>query len=346
LRLAGTIVKWLAIGVIGLLIAGVIYQQIGTILDAKLAPPAREMISVSGHKFHVHCIGQGTRTFVLDAGAGAWSFEWWRLQPVLTKAGRTCAFDRAGLGWSEPTGGAHDGATAANELAALVRAARISTPFVYVGHSLGANFAMIYAAKYPKDVFALVLIEPGDPKDLLEDFHGTRGAAFAAPDCGTVCHALTAAAYFGLPRLAGHLLVTGRRSLDEHTREDYLAGMSRPSTVTATAASYFDALPKTAFEVLDIHSFGDIPVLVFASSQPRDREGNETIADVKTWRIGQLAYLASLASLSAHGMGPIVIPGSSHSSMVLGATQSAVLAQRIVAFVSSLPSKPRAAHAN
>jgi pimeloyl-ACP methyl ester carboxylesterase len=302
-------------------------------LDERLTPPASEMVNVGGRAVHLVCMGNEQRTFLLDAGAGGWSFEWWRMQPLLAKIGRACAFDRAGLGWSDPLGGAHDGATAADELAALVRTAKIPAPFVYVGHSLGANFAMIYYARHPGDVSALILIEPGDPKDLLEDFHGTRAEAMAATDCGVTCYTAGAAAYLGITRLAARLFVTGHRSLDERNLLDYRAGLARPSVVLATAASYTDALPKTAYEDLDVHSFGDTPVLVFASSAQREPEGNETVADVKKWRVGQLTYLASLAAKSKHGKGPVIIPDSTHSSMVMGETQSVATARAITTFL-------------
>ena len=336
MRLIGKILKWLGLGLLGLLIAGAIYQQIGVALDAKLAPPASEMVRVNGRAVHLVCIGDGTRTLVLDAGAGAGTFEWWRLQPLLTKAGRVCAFDRPGLGWSAPSGGAHDGLTAADELAALVQAANIPTPFVYVGHSLGANFALIYYAKHPQDVSALVLIEPGDPKDLLEDFHGTRTEAMAAPDCGVTCYAVGAATYLGITRLAARIAITGGKLLAGRSLSEYRAELGRPSSTMATAAS-LATLPKTAYQDLDVHSFGDTPVLTFASSEPRQPEGKETVADVKKWRVGQLAYLASLASMSTQGKGPIIVPNSSHASMVMGEHQAEAMAEVIIGFLSGLP---------
>jgi hypothetical protein len=88
---------------------------------------------------------------------------------------------------------------------------------------------------------------------------------------------------------------------------------------------------------LDVHTFGDTPVLTFASSKPREPEGKETIADVEKWRAGQLAYLASLAGMSMHGKGPIVIPDSSHSSMVMGEQQAEAMVEAIIGFVSGLP---------
>ena len=167
MRLTVRILKWLGLGLLALLAAGAIYQQIGLLLDAREAPPSREMIRVGDRSVHLDCTGAGPRTFVLDAGLGAWSFEWFRLQPLLAKMGRVCAFDRAGLGWSDGSGAGHDGAAAADELSALVVAAKIPRPFFYVGHSLGANFAEIYYARHPADIAGLVLFEPGDPKDLL-----------------------------------------------------------------------------------------------------------------------------------------------------------------------------------
>ena len=90
---------------------------------------------------------------------------------LVAKNGRVCAFDRPGFGASAYIAHAFDGVTAADELHALLPAAGIARPFVYVGHSLGGNFAQIYAARYPHDVEALILIEPGYPRDLLGQIH-------------------------------------------------------------------------------------------------------------------------------------------------------------------------------
>jgi pimeloyl-ACP methyl ester carboxylesterase len=332
----GEILKWFGLGLLFLFAAGMVYQEIGIELDAKLAPRPSEMFRVNGRAVHLVCMGAGLRTLVLDAGAGGSTFEWWRLQPQLAEAGRVCAFDRSGLGWSDPSSGSHDGSAAADELAALVHSAKIPTPFVYVGHSLGANFAIIYYAKYPRDVSGLILLEPGDPKDLLEDFHGTRAEAMAASDCGASCYAVWAATHVGITRLAAWFLTRGHHTMTGRALAEYRAGLGRPSSTMAMAAS-LGALPKTAYEELDVHSFGDTPTLTFASSKPREPEGKETVADVEKWRVGQLAYLTALASMSTHGKGPVIIPDSTHSSLVIGEHQSEAVALAILAFVTDPP---------
>lgn len=327
--------KWIGIGLLVLLAAGAIYQQVGATLDAKLAPPADKMVSVNGHAVHLDCAGTGPRTFLLDAGAGAGAFEWWRLQPLLAKTGRVCAFDRPGLGWSEPSGGTHDAVASAHELAGLVRVAKIEVPFIYVGHSLGANIGMVYRDLYPHDVAALVLIEPGNPRDLLEDFHGTRDeAVHQRPDCGFICYAAGTAAYFGIARLGVLIAVPGGKNLSGRVLDEYRAIMARPSHVMATVSSFIEALPKTAYEDMDVRTFGDTPVIVFASSQRFNGDGFDSQADYDKWRIGQHTYLASLAAMSAHGTGPVAIPSSNHSSMVMGERQSIYLAREIREFLT------------
>lgn len=329
MRIVGKILKWVGIGIAVLIVAGAIYARIGLALDARHAPPKTEMVAVEGRRVHVVCMGQGPRTFVLDAGLGGWSVFWWRVQPLLAQSGRVCAFDRAGTGWSDRSGGGHDGSALADELAATVAAAEIPRPFFYVGHSLGANLAQIYYARHPADVAGLVLLEPGDPKDMLEDFHGTRAEAMQAPGGGVGSFLAAAAGYLGVNRLVA--LIAPGKSFSGEARTQYLAGLGRPDNL-ATSIAYFAALPQTAYETMDVKSFGGTPVLVFSSTELRQPEGKETVADVKVWRKGYLAYLASLAAKSSAGIGPIEVPSSNHKSMVLGDRQAAMVAKSIAEF--------------
>jgi pimeloyl-ACP methyl ester carboxylesterase len=332
MRVLRKILAWAGLGLLALVVAGAIYQQIGLLLDDRLAPPSRDMIAVNGRAVHLICQGNGPRTFVLDAGAGAGVFEWYRVQPLLAKDGRVCAFDRPGLGWSAAVAGGYDGIAAAEHLAELVRVAHIATPFIYVGHSLGANFAEIFQARYPHAVAALVLIEPGMPADLLEDFHGTRSEAMAAADCDYKCYAAGLVTTLGVTRLAS--LALGHKALDEHTRRTYQAYLTRPTTLMTTLAS-LNAVAKTAYECVDVREFGSTPVLTMASTQTREPESNETITDVKRWQVRQRSYLAGLAAKSTHGGGLVIVPNSTHSSMVLGGHQAAFVVRAILAFVGS-----------
>jgi len=198
--------------------------------DARFPPPGR-MVLVGDHRLHLHCAGSGGPTVVIEAGAGGWSVHSRRLQSALAGSVRVCTYDRAGLGWSESGPGAYDIAASGRELHDLLRAANEPLPVVLVGHSLGANIAGWYAASYPADVAGAMLIDPGTPQDMLEDFEGTDAEAAGIASCGWKCGAAAALARLGVVRLAVRRAGTKHLSADENSV--YRAQLAQAKTVRA-----------------------------------------------------------------------------------------------------------------
>ncbi|MDH3732318.1 MAG: alpha/beta hydrolase [Gemmatimonadota bacterium] len=310
------VVKGLGIAVLVLAsvgaIVGAVYQEIGLRRDRTAFPAPGELVSIGSHALHIHCLGEGGTPIMLDAGAGGWSLQWFMFHEQLANEGRVCAFDRSGFGWSEDGVGVRDGEGLAHELHALLAAVGIG-PVVYVGHSLGANLAQIHYRLFPDDIAGLVLIDPGRPVDMLEDFTGTREDAMAIEGCGWKCPAASAATRVGLVRFASRN--AGRRTLGERRQRLYNAGLSRQSTAR-TLVGYLDLLPKTAYQNLDSTDFGDVPLTVVYSGNTREPVGDETEADVVRWHREVLVDMARLASGSTRGRGPVVIEGATHQSIV------------------------------
>jgi pimeloyl-ACP methyl ester carboxylesterase len=147
------------------LVIGAIYQAIATESDQRAAFPAPgEMVDVGEHRLHLNCVGQGSPTVVLDAGWGYTSVEWsaW-VQPEVAEHTRVCAFDRAGMGWSEPEPGPPSATQTADELHALLQEADEEGPYVLVGHSLAGLYSRIYAERYPEEVAGMVLVDSSHP---------------------------------------------------------------------------------------------------------------------------------------------------------------------------------------
>ncbi len=124
------------------------------------APPGR-LVDIGGRRMHLHCLGWGRPTVVVDQGAGVWSVHWMHLHRRLAQSSRTCLFDRAGLGWSDPAPGPATSARAADDLARLLEAAGEPAPFVLVGHSYGGYNARVFRARHPDRVSGIVLVESG-----------------------------------------------------------------------------------------------------------------------------------------------------------------------------------------
>ncbi|RPJ23120.1 MAG: alpha/beta hydrolase, partial [Planctomycetaceae bacterium] len=151
--------KWFVIVLTVLVLLGVAYQTIATETDKRGYAPRGQFYTVNGHQMHIVCKGSGSPAVILQAGATAESLWWLRIQDQLAQHTQVCAYDRPGLGWSEPVSGQRDATTIASELHALLDEAGVAAPYVMVGHSFGAVLTRIYAAQYPQDVSGIVLVD-------------------------------------------------------------------------------------------------------------------------------------------------------------------------------------------
>lgn len=62
-------------------------------------------VDVGGRTMHLECVGPtdtGEPTILLEAGGGGDTHSWEAILPVMQSTHRLCAYDRAGLGLSEP----------------------------------------------------------------------------------------------------------------------------------------------------------------------------------------------------------------------------------------------------
>lgn len=129
--------------IIGLLIllacTGALYQFISTKFDKQKYPSPGNLVDVGGYRLHMHCMGTGEPTVVLDAGLSGISSDWWQVAPEIAKFSRVVTYDRAGTGWSDKGPQPRTSAQIVQELHTLLHAAKIPGPYILVGHSSAAN---------------------------------------------------------------------------------------------------------------------------------------------------------------------------------------------------------------
>jgi pimeloyl-ACP methyl ester carboxylesterase len=125
-------------------------------------PAPGVLLSVGAHKLHLRCMGDTAARPVVffEAGGGAWSTTWSKVQALLPRTVRSCSYDRAGLGWSEPGPGPRTMRQEVLELHELLDAVRMPAPLVFVGHSIGALNVRAFAHTFPIEVAGLVLVDP------------------------------------------------------------------------------------------------------------------------------------------------------------------------------------------
>jgi len=123
---------------------------------ATIPSPTGRLIDNGGRRLHLFCSGRGSPTVILVAGGGAFSIDWALVQPKVATSRRVCAYDRAGLGWSDAGPADETVEQTVSDLHALLQSAGERGPFVLVGASIGGIYIRAYQRQFPSEVAGLV----------------------------------------------------------------------------------------------------------------------------------------------------------------------------------------------
>jgi pimeloyl-ACP methyl ester carboxylesterase len=157
---------WFGIAVFALIAAGFIFETIMQAGDAQRYPPFGQLVEVDGYTMHIHCVGEGSPTVILESGAGGFSVQNVAQQEAFRHDTRVCVYDRAGMGWSDPRPERRTAWQIVHELHTLLINANVEPPYVMVGPSNGGLYVRSYAAEYPDEVVGLVLLDPTNERSL------------------------------------------------------------------------------------------------------------------------------------------------------------------------------------
>lgn len=296
-----------------LALAGAGYEALAARGDARAYPPPGQMVDVGGYRLHLLCVGTGSPTVVLDAGLGGTSLDWSLVQTEMGQTTRVCAYDRAGLGWSDNNPQPHTPSELARELHTLLSNAGIEGPYVLVGHSLAGKNVRLFTQLYPDQVAGMVLIDarseyvdartsPAEEKAFQDAYAVQVSLLRVVRGLGLI--RLIGASQFGAPampattRAALALFTTGQRGL---------AAGAAEALQRATDDAQLAAAP----------SLGNRPLIVLAAEQ--------NMTSTPNWAEAQQL----LAGLSTQGR--LIVPAGSghyiqwdHPAVVIDAVRQVV----------------------
>jgi pimeloyl-ACP methyl ester carboxylesterase len=223
-------------------------------------PPIGQMVDVGGYRLHVHVEGEGRPSVIFDSGAGGIGLGWELIRPAIAKVTRVVTYDRAGLGWSDPSSKPRRADVMAEELHTLLHNAQIEGKYILVGHSLGGPVARQFAAKYPDEVAGLVMVDSAHEQQM-KHFPGA-----------VVKMANSMKGMMGLMKLIGKLgifaLKPGLISIGDHGKlpKDLAAQMQG---VMAASNSHAEALIAESESVYAVQTqpvsrLGDLPLTVIS----------------------------------------------------------------------------------
>ena len=160
------------------------FVAVGGVMAAAGPPaPRGAMIDIGeGRKLRLVCEGPPSERPVvwLEAGAFGFAADWGATQEALSAAGwRSCAYDRAGMGFSPPGPAPRDGLAIVSDFEKLVAASGEKGPFILVGHSMAGLRLREYAGRNSGQVKGLVLVDAATPEASQLKTMGTFIKAFA-----------------------------------------------------------------------------------------------------------------------------------------------------------------------
>lgn len=267
--------------------------------------------------------GSGQPAVLLAAGARDTCVTWAPVLPLITGATRVIAYDRAGLGASDPDPALPTADRQAADLAAVI-AGSGAGPCIVAGHSWGGLLAQLLASRHPELVAGLVLVDPAEPGMLagiplpLRRLYGL--AARNLPSLLLAAGLLGPLTRWQARRTARHWRAdprTGRLLADAQ------AASSRPGQVLAGRK---ESLGIAASETLiqaacAAAAFSGIPVVVLSAARGRPRA-------LRTRWTGLQAGVAGAAQ-GRHA----IVPGAGHA---IHHDQPGVVAEAILEVVTEV----------
>ncbi len=267
-------------------------QVVGERRDARRFPPPGRMVGPAGRRLHVLIKGSGPGpAIVIEQGAGGFGVLWWAVQDALAEFATVVTYDRLGLGWSDPAPARRGIDERVEDLRALLDAAEVAGPYLFVAHSYGGLLVRKFARRHPERTAGLVLVDTVE-----EGIHFQPEVLQLYGRFNVLLAVLAAAQFLGVLRLWQTLFP------DKKTRSDRrlaaLAALSlRPGMFLGMRndMSSLAQLPAAERQPWPARSFGSLPLTVITHGQPFP--GPLAVVE-RHWAAGQ----ERLARLSSAGL--------------------------------------------
>jgi pimeloyl-ACP methyl ester carboxylesterase len=312
-------------------------EKVTMVVDDPAYTHAQRLVEVeSGRELNLYCIGKGSPTVVFDSGVTGETVGWALVQPVIAAHTRTCSYDRAGTGFSDPGTRTGSSANIVDDLHRLLAAASIAPPYILVGHSYGGMNVRLYKDMYPAEVIGMVLVDPSHEDwservwklDVLQRTHEKYFAEFE-PMWRSERECVAAAA-------VGFTKGTALYEKCVPPADPHLSDAINAAYLKTHLSLGYQQAQLTEDENLHFASsdqvraartwYGDMPLIVLAAGDRPGRRPDEPQAHRDAVNRLWFALFDELAALSSRGINRVV-PNTGHDIPMIqpGAINSAIL---------------------
>lgn len=149
-----------AVIVIFMLIGGILHT---TYFEGKLEQikPYGQLVDIKDGQMHVYTMGNGEKTIVLlpGMGVGLPSADFAPLMRKLSEKYTVVIIEYFGVGFSSETSRPRTSENYVEEIRTALGAMGFKAPYVLMPHSISSVYSEYYAAKYPKEVEAIISLD-------------------------------------------------------------------------------------------------------------------------------------------------------------------------------------------
>jgi pimeloyl-ACP methyl ester carboxylesterase len=288
--------------------------------DAPYAQVQRLVDVDHGRRLNLYCLGTGSPTVVFDAGLGGDTSSWDTVQAAVAQHTQACAYDRAGLGFSDPATRPNTSANAVDDLQRLLPAAGIKPPYILVGHSAGGLNMRLFAYEHEAEVAGMVLVDPShedeepDALQILDQAARAKQEQADAEQLEKKSQCVVAAESRRLVR-GSPLYIQCIPGTEPHWSDAMNRAMARrnarPSYQRATYSELKNFDTESADELRTArHNLGDMPLIVLTSA-PRPPKPGQSQAERERLNVLWETLHDQIAAESTRGASFIVL-GAGH----------------------------------
>jgi len=231
----------------------------------------------------VMCAGSGAPAVLIEASGLGTALQSAAVQRELAATQRVCSYDRAGLGWSDPSPYPATAEAMDSDLEQLLARLHLPAPLILVASSAGGLPLELYAREHPDRVAGLVWVDAlsADALDRVPEIHRLQHSACLARE----------AAWLGAIRLIDPLHLKSAAN-PEAARTVALTYRRRTLDAACSMTRSFDESAGQIRRAPDLRS--SIPAIVLVHGEPRDIDPGASAGDLAQlepkWRAAQAQF--------------------------------------------------------
>ena len=246
--------------------------------------PYGELVEVNGEKMHVYSMGTGEKTIVLLPGFAnpLPSADFAPLMRALAKDYTVVSIEYLGIGFSEETASPRTNENYTEEIRSALSAAGFSAPYILMPHSGSGIYTEYFAAKYPQEVSAIIMLDTTSSAEL------TVNVPKFVYSLGKVQQAIGLARPFNSLIVSSTLGINEKNGYTQAEISDYTKFMNH--YYNDTIADQLGRLNENIEEVMGVDFPSEIPVLkLVASETAQGKQTGEAYQNAHMERLGTSA---------------------------------------------------------